>query len=98
MQQSPSQVINLILRDQPRHADRSDDRNRLACAISYGIITSDPGFNQMIHIDEIWLFTQPMDMRAGTDTESIWLRVKPHSAYLFCNKRGHRMKGWYMMD
>ena len=51
----------------------------------------------MIRIDEIWLSTQPMDMRAGTDTALAQVLkafgdVKPHCAYLFCNKRGHRMK------
>ena len=51
----------------------------------------------MIRIDELWLSTQPMDMRAGTDTALAQVLkafggVKPHCAYLFCNKRGHRMK------
>ena len=51
----------------------------------------------MIRIDEIWLSTQPMDMRAGMDTAMAQVlrafgSIKPHCAYLFCNKRGHRMK------
>jgi transposase len=51
----------------------------------------------MIRIDEIWLSTQPMDMRAGMDTAMAQVlkafgSSKPHCAYLFCNKRGHRMK------
>ncbi|WP_140404407.1 IS66 family insertion sequence element accessory protein TnpB [Acinetobacter populi] len=51
----------------------------------------------MIRIDEIWLATQPMDMRAGTDTVLAQVLkafgcVKLHCAYLFCNKCGHRMK------
>ncbi|KCX86988.1 putative transposase [Acinetobacter baumannii 15827] len=51
----------------------------------------------MIRIDEIWLSTQPMDMRAGMDTAMAQVLrafgyIKPHCAYLFCNKRGHRMK------
>ena len=51
----------------------------------------------MIRIDEIWLSTQPMDMRAGMDTSMAQVLrafgyIKPHCAYLFCNKRGHRMK------
>ena len=50
----------------------------------------------MIRIDEIWLSTQPMDMRAGMDTAMAQVvrafgYIKPHCAYLFCNKRGHRM-------
>ncbi|MEZ6841677.1 IS66 family insertion sequence element accessory protein TnpB [Acinetobacter baumannii] len=41
--------------------------------------------------------TQPMDMRAGMDTAMAQVLrafgyIKPHCAYLFCNKRGHRMK------
>ena len=57
----------------------------------------------MIRIDEIWLATQPMDMRAGMDTVMTQVLrafgyIKPHCAYLFCNKRGHRMKCWCMMD
>ena len=51
----------------------------------------------MIRIDEIWLSTQPLDMRAGMDTAMAQIMksfgsIKPHCAYLFCNKRGHRMK------
>ncbi|MDV6991732.1 IS66 family insertion sequence element accessory protein TnpB [Acinetobacter baumannii] len=51
----------------------------------------------MIRIDEIWLSTQPLDMRAGMDTVMAQIMkafgyIKPHCAYLFCNKRGHRMK------
>ena len=47
----------------------------------------------MIHIDEIWLSTQPMDMRAGMDTAMAQVlrafgSIKPHCAYLFCPHRG----------
>ncbi|WP_441373121.1 IS66 family insertion sequence element accessory protein TnpB, partial [Acinetobacter lwoffii] len=46
----------------------------------------------MIRIDEIWLSTQPLDMRAGMDTIMAQVvrafgYIKPHCAYLFCNKR-----------
>lgn len=51
----------------------------------------------MIRIDAIWLATDPLDMRAGTD--SVLARVvkvfgaaKPHHAYLFANKPATRMK------
>ncbi|CAM0819708.1 hypothetical protein MASRES_GEN12914_20350 [Acinetobacter baumannii] len=55
------------------------------------------GTCNMIRIDEIWLSTQPMDMRAGMDTTMAQVvrafgYIKPHCTYLFCNKRGHRMK------
>lgn len=63
--------------------------------VRFGRITQ--GTNNMIRIDEIWLSTQPVDMRAGTDTAMAQIMkafggVKPHCAYLFCNKRSHRMK------
>ena len=40
----------------------------------------------MIRIDEIWLSTQPMDMRAGMDTAMAQVLrafgyIKPHCAY-----------------
>lgn len=51
----------------------------------------------MIRIDEIWLATAPMDMRAGPDTAlarvvAVFGEARPHCAYLFANKRGNRMK------
>lgn len=51
----------------------------------------------MIRIDTIWLSTEPMDMRAGTDTAmarvvSVFGAAQPHCAYLFANRRGTRMK------
>ena len=51
----------------------------------------------MIRIDALWLATEPLDMRAGT--ESALARVvaacgaaRPHHAYLFANRRANRMK------
>ncbi|NWC48930.1 IS66 family insertion sequence element accessory protein TnpB [Pseudomonas edaphica] len=49
----------------------------------------------MIRIDSIWLATQPMDMRAGTDTAlarvvAVFGAAKPHCAYLFANRRATR--------
>ncbi|MNF77774.1 IS66 Orf2 like protein [compost metagenome] len=46
----------------------------------------------MIRIDSIWLATEPMDMRAGTETAlarvvSVFGAAKPHCAYLFANRR-----------
>lgn len=51
----------------------------------------------MIRIDSIWLATEPMDMRAGTDKALARVIVvfgaeKPHCAYLFANRRANRMK------
>ncbi|WVM88036.1 IS66 family insertion sequence element accessory protein TnpB [Halopseudomonas pachastrellae] len=51
----------------------------------------------MIRIDSIWLATEPLDMRAGTDTAlarvvTVFGAAQPHCAYLFANKRANRMK------
>lgn len=51
----------------------------------------------MIHVEAIWLATEPMDMRAGPDTAlarviQVFGQAKPHHAYLFANKRGNRVK------
>ena len=51
----------------------------------------------MIRIDSIWLATEPMDMRAGTETAlarvvEVFGAAKPHCAYLFANRRSNRMK------
>jgi transposase len=51
----------------------------------------------MIRIDSIWLATEPMDMRAGTETALarvvlVFDAAQPHCAYLFANRRANRMK------
>lgn len=51
----------------------------------------------MIRIDEIWLATEPLDMRAGPDTVmarvvKVFGAARPHCAYLFASRRGNRMK------
>lgn len=51
----------------------------------------------MIRIDAIWLATEPLDMRAGTDTAlarvvKVFGAARPHHAYLFANQSGTRMK------
>ena len=51
----------------------------------------------MIRIDAIWLATEPMDMRAGTDTAlarvvAVFGAAQPHCAYLFANRRANCMK------
>lgn len=51
----------------------------------------------MIRIDAIWLATQPMDMRVGTETAlarviAVFGEAKAHCAYLFANRRATRMK------
>ncbi|VVN98810.1 IS66 family insertion sequence element accessory protein TnpB [Pseudomonas fluorescens] len=51
----------------------------------------------MIRIDAIWLATEPLDMRAGTETAlarviTVFGAAKPYYAYLFANRRANRMK------
>jgi transposase len=51
----------------------------------------------MIRVDSICLATEPMDMRAGTETAlarvvAVFGAAKPHCAYLFANRRANRMK------
>lgn len=51
----------------------------------------------VIRIDAIWLATEPLDMRAGTDTVlarvvKVFGAARPHHAYLFANRRATRMK------
>jgi len=45
----------------------------------------------MIRVDAIWLATEPMDMRAGTETAlarvvTVFGAAKPHCTYLFANR------------
>jgi len=51
----------------------------------------------MIRIERIWLATEPMDMRAGTETAlarvvAVFGAAKPYCAYLFANRRANRIK------
>ncbi|WP_146177496.1 IS66 family insertion sequence element accessory protein TnpB [Glaciimonas sp. PCH181] len=51
----------------------------------------------LIRVDAIWLATEALDMRAGTDTilarvVNVFGSAKPHHAYLFANKNSTRMK------
>jgi transposase len=51
----------------------------------------------MIRVDALWLSTNPLDMRAGTETilsqvVRVFGEAKPHQAYLFANRRGNRLK------
>lgn len=51
----------------------------------------------LIRIDAVWLATEPIDMRAGTETAlarvvKVFGAARPHHAYLFANRRANRMK------
>ena len=51
----------------------------------------------MIRVERIWLATEPLDKRAGTETAlarvvQVFGAAQPHCAYLFANRRANRMK------
>jgi transposase len=51
----------------------------------------------MIRVDAVWLATEPIDMRAGTDTAlarvvKVFGAARPHHAYVFANRRSTRLK------
>ncbi len=51
----------------------------------------------MIRVDAVWLATEPLDMRAGTESAlarvvRVFGAARPHHAYLFANRRANRMK------
>lgn len=51
----------------------------------------------MIRVEAVWLCTEPMDMRAGTDATlarvvQVFGSARPHHAYVFANKRSTRLK------
>ncbi len=51
----------------------------------------------MIRIDQIWLATEPVDMRAGAETllgrvVQVFGQAQRHHAYIFTNKRSNRIK------
>jgi transposase len=52
---------------------------------------------QVIRIEAVWLATEPMDMRAGSDgalarVVRVFGSARPHHAYLFANRRANRIK------
>ena len=47
-------------------------------------------------MDALWLATEPLDLRAGTETAlargvSVFGAARPHHAYLFATRRAHHM-------
>ena len=51
----------------------------------------------MIRVEAVWLATEPIDMRAGTDTAlarvvKVFGAARPHHAYVFANRRSTRLK------
>ncbi|MRU50120.1 IS66 family insertion sequence element accessory protein TnpB [Pseudomonas gessardii] len=75
----------------------ADAHSKVAILKSRRVRPIHPWAHSMIRIDSIWLATEPMDMRAGTETAlarviAVFGAAKPHCAYLFANRRGNRMK------
>ncbi|PRD67497.1 IS66 family insertion sequence hypothetical protein [Malikia spinosa] len=55
------------------------------------------GVAAVIRVDAVWLASEPLDMRAGTDSAlarvvAVFGAAQPHHAYLFANKRANRLK------
>jgi transposase len=51
----------------------------------------------VIRVDVVWLSVEPLDMRAGTESAlarvvAVFGAARPHTAYLFANRRANRMK------
>ena len=51
----------------------------------------------MMRVDELWLATAPIDMRAGPDKAlarvvAVFGAARPHHAYIFTNRRSNRIK------
>jgi transposase len=51
----------------------------------------------MIRLDAVWLAVEPLDMRAGTESAlarvvAVFGAARPHTAYLFANRRATRLK------
>jgi len=69
----------------------------MAAYVRWRMCRLDARSAQVIRIDAVWLASAPMDMRAGTDTAlarvvSVFGAAHPHTAYLFANARGNRIK------
>jgi len=57
----------------------------------------DLGVASLIRVDAVWLAVDPLDMRAGADSAlarvvAVFGAARPHTAYLFANRRATRMK------
>ncbi|NWC17541.1 IS66 family insertion sequence element accessory protein TnpB [Pseudomonas gingeri] len=64
---------------------------------SHGLCPVCTRADSVIRIDTIWLATEPMDMRCGTEKAlarvvAVFGAAQPHCAYLFANRRGNRIK------
>ena len=65
--------------------------------VSFQSAATDARTAQVIRVDALWLATEPLDMRSGTETAlarvvSVFGAARPHHAYLFANRRANRMK------
>lgn len=62
-----------------------------------GLRSLDTRVAAVIRVDALWLATEPLDMRAGTEAAlarvvQVFGAAHPHHGYLFANRRANRMK------
>ena len=90
----PGSIIeHLHLNPEPTWHRQGELADRKRCRLCH--LSARPA--AVIRLDAIWLATEPMDMRAGTETAlarviAVFGAAKPHCAYLFANRRANRMK------
>ena len=80
-------------------------KSHIGCGIGHALIntgyrvlyTRTSELVQRLRRRVVWLSTEPMDMRAGTDTAlarvvKVFGAARPHHAYVFANRRSTRLK------
>jgi transposase len=83
--------------EMPARDIRIDRSGALAGGISVVVRSLAARVAALIRVDAVWLATEPIDMRAGTETAlarvvKVFGAAQPHHAYLFANRRANRMK------
>ena len=81
---------------QLRRGTRRDDYH-LAGVGRDGVCGLDARAAAVIRVDAVWLSVEPLNMRAGTESAlagvvTVLGAARPHTAYLFANRRANRMK------
>ena len=76
---------------------RHPDHAELAPGSGRSVRCLDVRVAAVIRVDALWLATEPLDMRSGTESAlarvvAVFGAARPHHAYLFANARANRMK------
>lgn len=63
----------------------------------FGLRRLDARAAAVIRVEAVWLATEPLDMRSGSESAlarvvHVFGSARPHHAYLFANRRANRMK------